>query len=129
MNLKVEIQKKDLEGFTSGAKDSLKKAVLSYSRELIEESNRIEVDRNSNSRESEVTGAIVDDAVFHMKRGLAKPKKNKIMIACKIASPLASMFSGWLYDPTKFSQGNHIMFFIIAVVISLISTTIIVIKE
>ncbi|MEY1236103.1 hypothetical protein AB7102_00860 [Providencia manganoxydans] len=129
MDLRIDIPEKNLDGFTKGAQDSLKKAVLNYSNELIEESNRIEADRNASNKNAEVTGAIVNDAVFYIKRGLTKRKKSRLMIACKITSAIASLFAGALYDPAKFTEGHDIIYFIAAVVIAIISISISVIKE
>ncbi|HHQ6610941.1 hypothetical protein [Morganella morganii] len=129
MNLNIDVSEKELEGFTEGAKDSLRQAIINYSNELVKESYRIEAARNVQKKQSEVTGAIVDDAVVYVKMGLTKPKKDKIMVFCKIASSVASLFAGALYDPTKFTDGYGFILFIIAVVIALITITYVVIKE
>lgn len=129
MPVQIEIQDNDLAGFTPEGKNILKSEIEKYSKEVIQESGRIEatVMRMNNSA-SEITGYIVEKAAS-VCRDPFKRKKSKKMIGLQIASMLLMFTSGIIFNVENFKQNTLLMAcFILSTILGLTAGIIIIVS-
>jgi hypothetical protein len=129
MPITIRIPDGDLRGFSGAARQSLQRAVTSYSGEVIEEANRIEAGRGSAGAAPEVTRGMVDDAVVVYRRGLGVPKRSIGVKFLRVAAPILSLFVGILWDTAKLQTGNYIFLFVIVLAAAIIAVTLSALKE
>jgi hypothetical protein len=129
MPIQIKIEDSDAAGFTEPAKDRLRKAAEDYVSSLIAEANRIEAGRNLQDSPTEVTQAMVTDAVFVLRRGLGSSKSTPATKIVRGASAVLSSIVGWLYDPHELVDRTHFVVFVALLALAILTTTISIIKE
>ena len=128
MEIKIDIN--DLKGFNEKAKEQLIETVKTYIDDVIKESNRIEVSRNTtNNNIPEITSSMVNDAGILIRRGHAFPKKRLGIKILRVFAAVVSAIPGFLYDSTKLQNSGYMALFIIAITIAILAVTISTIKE
>ncbi|MCP5381807.1 MAG: hypothetical protein H6912_05500 [Kordiimonadaceae bacterium] len=127
--MNIEFDESELTGFNDQAKDTLVDKTRLFATDLIEESNRLESNRNSSGGAPEITSSNVIHANIFL-RELLSPKKKKISHkTLLISSSIAPLFVGLMYDKDKLQDGLYFIGFIIMIAVSILLTTVSIFKE
>lgn len=107
-----------LDGFSDHAKERLKSAALEHLQELTAECYRIEAGANSGGGSTEVTQAMVNDAVVFKRRIPSTKTKKWWRIPLKVASLILPLLVGFFFNSTTVAQGNNLIFFVVLVAVT-----------
>ena len=129
MTLTINIPEDDLPGFSDQARTRLEEATVEYATKLIEESNRIEVGRNSTSGPPEVTRGMVDDARTLLRKGLIAPRKSIWSKILHVSASVLFLAAGILYDEIKLQDSTYLLMYIILASAAVVSVAMAIIKE
>lgn len=122
--MQIDIDESSLSGFNNPAKAELKKTMLKFADDLLEESFRIEAAHNSASGDPQVTSSMVADAAILLRRGLAQPKKKLWNKVLRVVAAVLSLAVGFTYDAAKLQDKTYMLVFVIVVALAIIAVTI-----
>lgn len=129
MPLAISITDDSVRFLNEPAKQELVKAVSQYSEVLLSEASRLEAAGNTSTGDPEITSSMVRDADLLLRRGYRKPRKGPLLMTAQIASPILGIGTGILADAEKLEQTNNLLMFIALLVLSVITTVLLVVKE
>ena len=129
MPINIDIEEPDLDGFNDQAITELRESILSFSNDLIAESNRLESSVNTTSNGPEITSSIVRDAKVLLRHKISKPKKSKQKIVIKLGASILSLTVGIMYDKELLQNGFYLILYIFVIGVAILLTTLTVINE
>lgn len=130
MPINIEIEDGKLEGFNEHAQEKLKASIESYSNSLISESNRLEAGFNSASGVPEITSSIVSEANSYLtNRFSSKSRSSWGRKLTKIAATVFALITGLVYESDSMQEPTTLIAFVIVLSLTIILTTINVLKE
>jgi len=123
----VTLDDGELEGFSAPAKQRLKQASLDHLQELIAECYRLEASSNSSGGTTEITQAMVTDAVVFRRREPSGKKGKGWRIPLKILSSILPLLVGFFFNSQSVTQGNNLIMFVIlvAITVAVVTTSVI----
>lgn len=113
----------ELEGFSAPAKQRLRQASLDHLQDLIAECYRLEASSNSGGGATEITQAMVTDAVVFRRRERLVKKGRWWRIPLKIFSSILPLLVGFFFNSQSVTQGNNLVLFVILVAITVAVVT------
>jgi len=129
MPINIDIEEPDLDGFNDQARTELKDSILSFSNDLIAESNRLESSFNTASNGPEITSSIVRDAKVLLRHKISKPKKSKQKIVIKLGASILSLAVGVMYDKELLQNGFYLILYILVIGGAILLTTLTILNE
>ncbi|WMS41500.1 hypothetical protein RDV64_15620 [Acuticoccus sp. MNP-M23] len=129
MTIEISVDNSRLEGFSTPARDGLKKAAESYIDEIIAEASRLEAGRNPSDGPSEITKSMVDDAVIVQRRGLSIPPRDYFKVLLKISSSVLALLVGLTYGEDKLNDSGGVILFAVLLAAAIVATTLSALKE
>lgn len=125
----IEIGAEELAGFTAQAATDLENAVRKYKLDLLREISRIEASQNTGGGGPEVTSAMVHDAELVYSRGPRYRRKKGWLIFFKVVAVASIFISGMMADSDFLKTYSHIVMFLIASTVAIISSTVVTLRE
>lgn len=123
MKIEYDIPDEKVQNRSNSGKAELVLHSKTLTEEIIDEASRIEASRRNPNTNTEITAAIINEAVIYSRRFPPKQKKKVITKIIQIVSFIASLFAGSLLDTDKIKSTSDIIIF--GVVLSLaIGTTV-----
>jgi hypothetical protein len=112
MRVEFDIPDEKVQNFSQDAKAELKRQSTRVAGEIVDEAGRIEASRRLPETNSEVTQSNVKEAATQPRMIVARRKgwKSKII---QVAAFGSSLVAGSLLDTGKFTETNHVVWFII----------------
>lgn len=122
MSLQVNIDDNQIDNFSTGAKDELKKQLEKYANNIIKESNLIEEGIREDGANTEITSNIVIQAV-RKSRVPSRKKHSTTLLTLKITSWASLLLTGFLFDSNGYEEATgKLILFIFILVVACIST-------
>lgn len=112
MNIEFEIPDEKVQNFSTDAKTELKNQSCRIAEEIVDEASRIEASRRVPESNSEVTQSNVKEAASQPRMIVAK-KKSWLSKIIQIVAFASTLVAGSLLDTTKFTETNHVIWFIV----------------
>ncbi|MDV7187966.1 hypothetical protein R3X25_11795 [Lutibacter sp. TH_r2] len=112
MNIEFEIPDEKVQNFSTDAKTELKNQSCRIAEEIVDEASRIEASRRVPESNSEVTQSNVKEAASQPRMVVAK-KKSWLSKIIQIVAFVSTLVAGSLLDTTKFTETNHVIWFIV----------------
>jgi hypothetical protein len=125
----VPITADELAGFTAQAAVDLESAIRKYKLDLLREISRIEASQHAGDGGPEVTSAMVHDAELVYSRGPRYRRRKGWLIALKIVAVTSIFISGMMADSDFLKSYSHIVFFLVASTVAIISSTVVTLRE
>ncbi len=122
MKLEIDIPDEKVQHFSQDAITELKGQSIRIALEITDEASRIEEGRRLPSAHSEITQSIVKEAAAQPRMTISRKKDYRIKIIQAVAF-ISTLISGLLLDTSKFTETNHVIWFIVVLFVA-ISTTI-----
>ena len=112
MRVEFDIPDEKVQNFSQEAKTELNRQSTRIAGEIVDEAGRIEASRRLPETNSEVTQSNVKEAATQPRMIVARKKglKSKII---QIIAFSSSLVAGSLLDTDKFTETNHVIWFII----------------
>jgi len=112
MRIEIDISDEKVQNFSQEAKFELKRQSNRIAEEIVDEAGRIEASRRLPDTNSEVTQSNVKEAATQPRMVVAKKKSFTSKIIQLIAF-ISSLVAGSLLDTEKFTQTDHVIWFIV----------------
>ncbi|WP_439525661.1 hypothetical protein [Roseovarius mucosus] len=123
MSNEITLSDESLASFSQPAKERLRAATLEYLEDLIAESHRLEASMNSDNGPTEITQAMVNDAVIFKKRLPTRKKWTFWRVVTRIAASILPLLVGLFFNSDKLSEGNNLAFFAIFIALTALAVT------
>lgn len=121
MKLEIDIPEEKVQYFSQDAKTELKEQSIRIALEIADEASRIEEGRRLPTAHSEITQSIVKEAAAQPRMTVSRKKNYKIKIIQAIAF-ISTLISGNLLDTSKFTETNHVIWFIVVLFVAIATT-------
>lgn len=118
MKFEIEIDDTKVQKLSDQAKAKLKEHCKQWTDDIIDETTRVEAANNN----PEITAAAISKTVSYKKRITQNPKKKIGQKIIQLIAFISSMVAGSLLDPEKFKDTNHVIWFIVALSVSIGTT-------
>jgi hypothetical protein len=112
MKVEFEIPNEKVQNFSSDAKAELTRQSNRIAVEIVDEASRIEAGRRVPETNSEVTQSNVKEAATQPRMVLTR-KKSWLSKIIQIVAFFSTLIAGSLLDTTKFTETNHVIWFIV----------------
>ncbi|MBC73030.1 MAG: hypothetical protein CMH47_12340 [Muricauda sp.] len=112
MNIEFEIPDEKVQNFSGDARTELKNQSSRIAEEIVDEASRIEASRRVPESNSEVTQSNVKEAATQPRMIVAR-KKSWLSKVIQLVSFISTLIAGSLLDTEKFTQTNHVIWFIV----------------
>lgn len=113
MKIEIELPEKKASSLSVQGKAMLTKVGLNYLNEILDESERLAITRNTSQTDAEITASIVTDAEVYQRKYKIGKRPKKLIIFIQLSAFVSSIVTGGLFDTTKF---NDVLYFIIFLV-------------
>jgi hypothetical protein len=100
-----------------------------YSDDLLAESSRLEATTKTSAGSPEITSSMIKDADLLLRRGYRRPKKKWYQILTQVCAPLFGVITGLLGTKENIKDPGMMIWFIICLIITILSTVITVVKD
>ena len=121
MKFEIDIPDEKVQTFSPDAKSELKKQSNRIAEEIVDESSRIEATRRLPETNSEVTQSNVREAATQPRMVVARKKSLTSKIVQAVAF-ISTLISGNLLDTSKFTDPNHVFWFIVSLFVAIGTT-------
>jgi len=111
------------------AHERLQGALSQYADDLLAEAGRLEANMNAGSGTPQITSAMVRDAELLLRRGLTRPAQHWSLRLLKIVSTASAVITGLMADKDYLANQTHLVYFVIALTVTVASTVIVLMKE
>lgn len=112
MKVEFDIPDEKVQNFSSDAKSELATQSCRVASEIVDEASRIEASRRIPDSNSEVTQSNVKEAATHPRMVITQ-KKSWTSKIVQIVAFISTLIAGSLLDTTKFTDTNHVVWFIV----------------
>lgn len=112
MNIEFEIPDEKVQNFSGDARAELKNQSSRIAEEIVDEASRIEASRRVPESNSEVTQSNVKEAATQPRMIVAR-KKSWLSKVIQVVAFISTLIAGSLLDTTKFTETNHVIWFIV----------------
>jgi hypothetical protein len=127
--MQIDIDDTTLTGFSTPARNEVKKAALQFTDDLLAEANRIEASRNPTAGTPQVTSGMVLEATLLVRRGLVRPRKKIGAKLLRVCAAVLSLVIGLTYDANKLQDKTYMMLFVLLVAMTILAITISTMQE
>lgn len=111
MKIDIEIPDEKTNTLSDQARSTLLKVGSKFLNEILDESERLAIARNTSNTDPEITASIVTDAeVYHRKYRSGRRPKREIIIV-QIVAFVFSLIAGGLFDTSKFTDLVYFLLF------------------
>ena len=121
MKLEIDIPDEKVQNFSQDAKTELKKQSNRIAIEISDEASRIEEGRRLPETNSEITQSNVREAATQPRMVVAR-KKSLVSKIIQALAFISTLIAGNLLDTTKFTETNHVIWFIIVLFVAIGTT-------
>lgn len=121
MKLEIDIPDEKVQNFSQDAKTELKKQSNRIAIEISDEASRIEEGRRLPETNSEITQSNVREAATQPRMVVAR-KKSLLSKIIQALAFISTLIAGNLLDTTKFTETNHVIWFIIVLFVAIGTT-------
>jgi 2-keto-4-pentenoate hydratase len=121
MKLEIDIPDEKVQNFSQDAKTELIKQSNRIAVEIADEASRIEEGRRLPETNSEITQSNVREAATQPRMIVARKKSLTSRIIQAVAF-LSTLIAGNLLDTSKFTETNHVIWFIIVLFVAIGTT-------
>lgn len=129
MPLTIIIEDSDLTGLSPHAQTQLKSTVEQYSTDLLSEANRIEAASRAGSLPPEVSAQMIHDAATYVRKGMVARASSPWAKGLRAFSALLSLLLGLAWDQDSLQSGSYLIWFGVLLAVTLITTTIVSLKD
>lgn len=110
------------------------KRIQVYALDLLREAGRLETASSTADADPQITSTMVADADLLLRRGYRQPPRSYLLTVGKIISPVGALVTGILAtamwaDADKLREASWLIAFVILLVITVIATVLVVVKE
>ncbi len=121
MKLEIDIPDEKVQNFSQDAKTELKKQSNRIAIEISDEASRIEEGRRLPETNSEITQSNVREAATQPRMVVAR-KKSLVSKIIQALAFISTLIAGNLLDTAKFTETNHVIWFIIVLFVAIGTT-------
>jgi len=121
MKIEINISDEKIRHLNENGKSELIKKCKKYGDEIMDEASRLEASRND-TENHEITSALINDAVIHIKRFPTDNKINWWIKIIQIIAFLSSLIAGSLFDSDKLKDTNQLIWFAVTLFLSTAAT-------
>lgn len=121
MKLEIDIPDEKVQHFSQDAITELKAQSIRIAQEITDEASRIEEGRRLPTAHSEITQSIVKEAAAQPRMTISRKKNHLIKIIQAVAF-ISTLISGLLLDISKFTETNHVIWFIVVLFVAIATT-------
>lgn len=129
MPIDIRVEDTELLGFSDPTKEGVKKAGEDFIRHVIEESNRLESAHNAGGGPVEITKGMVANAALIQRHAIGGKKAPIGFKVLRIISTASALVVGIMVDKGRMQDTLYLVAFVIVIAVSLITTTISIMKE
>jgi 2-keto-4-pentenoate hydratase len=121
MKLEIDIPDEKVQNFSQDAKTELKKQSNRIAIEISDEASRIEEGRRLPETNSEITQSNVREAATQPRMVVVR-KKSLVSKIIQALAFISTLIAGNLLDTAKFTETNHVIWFIIVLFVAIGTT-------
>jgi 2-keto-4-pentenoate hydratase len=121
MKLEIDIPDEKVQNFSQDAKTELKEQSNRIAIEISDEASRIEEGRRLPETNSEITQSNVREAATQPRMIVAR-KKSLVSKIIQVLAFISTLIAGNLLDTSKFTETNHVIWFIIVLFVAIGTT-------
>lgn len=131
MNFNIDIADTGLANLSEEAKSKLRQCAKEYISDLLSEAARIEEGDRQAGASSEITSSNIMKAASVKRNRNTVEKKTPVWVKiCKYISTISCLITGFLFDPTGYSDNLvRLVSFIICLAVACFSTACMLLKE
>lgn len=119
MKVEFDISDEKVQNVSEGGRIDLALHCKKFAEDTVDEASRIEASRRSPNTKTEVTAAIITEAVTYSRRFPAKPRKSIKNKLIQVVAFVSTLITGSLLDTDKFKETSHVIWFIISLGLAL----------
>lgn len=121
MKIEFDIPDEKVQDLNANGKAELTRHCKKWTEDIIDESTRIEADRNQNTN-TEITAAIISEAASSSKRYPIRKKSSVLNKIIQCVAFVSTLIAGSLLDTEKFKETSHVVWFIITLFVAVGTT-------
>ena len=121
MKIEFDIPDEKVSDLNPNGSTELTRHCKQWTEDIIDEATRIEASKNDGTN-TEITAAIISEAVTYSKRFPIKTKKKWWVKLIQIIAFISSLVAGSLLDVEKFKETSHVIWFIVTISVAVATT-------
>lgn len=119
MTIAIDIPDSKIESLSDQGLNKLKDFGQKYLNDIIDESGRIAVSRNTAGADPEITASIVADAELYCRKYRTGKKTSKKLLVFQILTYVFSLITGGFFNLDKLTTPGYLIFFLILFTIAI----------
>lgn len=129
MPVTVAISDANLSGLSDPARQEVKATLESFATDLISEANRLEAATRSSSAAPDVNAQMVRDASTFVRRGMTAKSPSAWTKISRVMAALLALILGVVWDKDSLQSSTYLVGFGALLVVTLVITTFVAIKD